>query len=80
MRVAPAEVGALLAPGTTGSACAPVDAILVDAHTNLAATRNFCRCLDTTEHEALIGTVRNVGYRFVPGPLPATRSTEAGQG
>jgi len=48
VRVAPAEAGALLAPGTTGSAGAPVDAILVDARTDLAAARNFCRLLDTT--------------------------------
>ena len=48
VRVAPAEAGALLASGATGGSSAPVDAILVDARTDLAAARNFCRLLDTT--------------------------------
>lgn len=48
VRVAPAEAGALLASGATGPAGTPVDAILVDARTDLAAARNFCRLLDTT--------------------------------
>lgn len=29
------------------------------------------------EHEVLIGTVRNVGYRFVPDPGPGTQDDEA---
>ncbi len=48
VRVAPAEAGALLASGASGNPSAPVDAILVDARTDLAAARNFCRLLDTT--------------------------------
>lgn len=48
VRVAPAEAGALLASGATGSTGAPVDAILVDARTDLTTARNFCRLLDTT--------------------------------
>ena len=48
VRVAPAEAGALLASGATGSTGTPVDAILVEARTDLAAARNFCRLLDTT--------------------------------
>ncbi|WP_049579610.1 response regulator transcription factor [Nocardiopsis sp. SBT366] len=48
VRVAPAEAGALLASGVSGNPSAPVDAILVDARTDLAAARNFCRLLDTT--------------------------------
>lgn len=47
VRVAPAEAGALLA-STSGGTGGPVDAILVDARTDLAAARNFCRLLDTT--------------------------------
>ena len=46
VRVAPAEAGALLASGAGSGG--PVDAILVDARTDLAAARNFCRLLDTT--------------------------------
>ncbi|MDA2806992.1 winged helix-turn-helix transcriptional regulator [Nocardiopsis suaedae] len=47
VRVAPAEPGALLAAGAerTGGA---VDAVLVDARSDLASARNFCRLLDTT--------------------------------
>ncbi|MEE2043940.1 DNA-binding response regulator, partial [Nocardiopsis tropica] len=48
VRVAPAEAGALLASGVSGNSNSPVDAILVDARTDLAAARNFCRLLDTT--------------------------------
>ncbi|MET9710461.1 response regulator transcription factor [Nocardiopsis alba] len=48
VRVAPAEAGALLASGVSGTPGSPVDAILVDARTDLAAARNFCRLLDTT--------------------------------
>ncbi|GAB3705848.1 winged helix-turn-helix transcriptional regulator [Nocardiopsis oceani] len=48
VRVAPAEAGALLASGASGNSSTPVDAILVDARTDLAAARNFCRLLDTT--------------------------------
>ncbi|PSK99592.1 DNA-binding response OmpR family regulator [Murinocardiopsis flavida] len=48
VRVAPAEVGALLAPGGERPAAAPVDAVLVDARSDLAAARNFCRLLSTT--------------------------------
>ncbi|MFC3998428.1 winged-helix domain-containing protein [Nocardiopsis sediminis] len=48
VRVAPAEAGALLASGGDRAASTPVDAILVDARTDLAAVRNFCRLLDTT--------------------------------
>lgn len=48
VRVAPAEAGALLVSNTGGSSHIPVDAILVDARTDLASARNFCRLLDTT--------------------------------
>ncbi|MBB6118312.1 winged helix-turn-helix transcriptional regulator [Nocardiopsis algeriensis] len=48
VRVAPAEAGALLTPGAGGRAGTPADAILVDARTDLASARNFCRLLDTT--------------------------------
>ncbi|MBV2365962.1 winged-helix domain-containing protein [Streptomonospora nanhaiensis] len=48
VRVAPAEAGALLSTGADRSSSMPVDAILVDARTDLATVRNFCRLLDTT--------------------------------
>ncbi|WP_285729598.1 response regulator transcription factor [Nocardiopsis sp. ATB16-24] len=48
VRVAPAEAGALLASGAGVGVGSPVDAILVDARTDLAAARGFCRLLDTT--------------------------------
>lgn len=48
VRVAPAEAGALLTSYTGGSSHTPVDAVLVDARTDLTAARNFCRLLDTT--------------------------------
>lgn len=48
VRVAPAEASALLAPGGDRPTATPVDAILVDARTDLAASRNFCRLLNTT--------------------------------
>jgi DNA-binding response OmpR family regulator len=46
--VAPAEASALLTPGPDNAAGSPVDAILVDARTNLVAARNLCRLLNTT--------------------------------
>lgn len=48
VRVAPAEASALLAPATDRTAAGPVDAILVDARTDLVAARNLCRLLQTT--------------------------------
>lgn len=48
VRVAPAEASALLTPGPDNAAGSPVDAILVDARTNLVAARNLCRLLNTT--------------------------------
>ncbi|GAB3439568.1 two-component system response regulator GlnR [Streptomonospora sediminis] len=48
VRVAPAEAGALLTAGTDRSSSTPVDAILVDARSDLASVRNLCRLLDTT--------------------------------
>ncbi|QVQ50612.1 response regulator transcription factor [Spiractinospora alimapuensis] len=46
VRVAPAEAGALISlPEQTASS---VDAILVDARSDLAGARNLCRLLDTT--------------------------------
>lgn len=47
VRVAPAEAGALI-PLADRTTSAPVDAILVDARTDLAGARNLCRLLDTT--------------------------------
>ncbi|GAB3479694.1 winged helix-turn-helix transcriptional regulator [Nocardiopsis coralliicola] len=47
VRVAPAEPGALLAAGGDRAASA-ADAVLVDARSDLASARNFCRLLDTT--------------------------------
>ncbi|GAA1112998.1 winged helix-turn-helix transcriptional regulator [Nocardiopsis composta] len=47
VRVAPAEPGALLTAGGERGASA-VDAVLVDARSDLASARNFCRLLDTT--------------------------------
>ncbi len=52
------------------------DAVLVDARTDLVAARSLCRRLGSvgldapvatfvTEHEHMIGTVRNVGYKLV---------------
>jgi DNA-binding response OmpR family regulator len=48
VRVSPAEAGALLASGADRASSMPVDAVLVDARTDLATARNFCRLLDTT--------------------------------
>ncbi|GAA1763202.1 response regulator transcription factor [Streptomonospora arabica] len=48
VRVSPAEAGALLATGPDRSSNQPVDAILVDARSDLASARNLCRLLDTT--------------------------------
>ncbi|QBI52142.1 winged helix-turn-helix transcriptional regulator [Streptomonospora litoralis] len=48
VRVSPAEAGALLTTGPDRSSNTPVDAILVDARSDLAAARNLCRLLDTT--------------------------------
>ena len=48
VRIAPAEASALLTPGHDRAAGLPVDAILVDARTDLAAARNLCRLLHTT--------------------------------
>src|SRR5690625_3756736 len=48
VRVSPAEAGALLANGSDCSPSTPVDAILVDARSDLASARNLCRLLDTT--------------------------------
>lgn len=48
VRVAPAEASALLTPRSDRASGPPVDAILVDARTNLAAARNLCRLLSTT--------------------------------
>ncbi|GAB3206825.1 winged helix-turn-helix transcriptional regulator [Marinactinospora thermotolerans] len=48
VRVAPAEASALLTPGHDRTGGAPVDAILVDARTDLVSVRNLCRLLDTT--------------------------------
>ncbi|MFD0775143.1 winged helix-turn-helix domain-containing protein [Streptomonospora algeriensis] len=48
VRVSPAEAGALLTTGPDRSSSAPLDAILVDARSDLAAARNLCRLLDTT--------------------------------
>jgi DNA-binding response OmpR family regulator len=47
VRVAPAEAGALITPADPHGS-ASVDAVLVDARTDLAAARNLCRLLDTT--------------------------------
>ncbi|TDQ54923.1 winged helix-turn-helix transcriptional regulator [Actinorugispora endophytica] len=48
VRIAPAEASALLSPGNDRTAGLPVDAILVDARTDLASVRNLCRLLNTT--------------------------------
>ncbi|MFC7326381.1 winged helix family transcriptional regulator [Marinactinospora rubrisoli] len=47
VRVAPAEASALLTSGGDRGGAA-VDAVLVDARSDLAAVRNFCRLLSTT--------------------------------
>ncbi|GAA3730124.1 winged helix-turn-helix transcriptional regulator [Salinactinospora qingdaonensis] len=48
VRVVPAEATALLTHGADRTSGAPVDAILVDARTDLVGVRNLCRLLNTT--------------------------------